>query len=97
MLTERELQVLKKLGSALTKHLTGRVLGIGETTVKTHASLAGGGVPGPNSLDSARDIYRRSWLLQSSHNRLPMKRKSPDDKEERMLLQIQVHPVGLGP
>ncbi|RAX50778.1 hypothetical protein DQ353_04400 [Arthrobacter sp. AQ5-05] len=42
VLTERELQVLKKLGSGLTKHPTGRVLGIGETTVKNYVSWAGG-------------------------------------------------------
>lgn len=38
VLTERELQVLRQLGSGLSNHGIGRNLGISETTVKTHVS-----------------------------------------------------------
>lgn len=38
VLTERELEVLVQLGAGLSNYSIGRILGIGETTVKTHVS-----------------------------------------------------------
>lgn len=38
VLTERELEVLIQLGTGLSNYSIGKILGIGETTVKTHVS-----------------------------------------------------------